>query len=129
MPGRTCALAILLTAVISHPSAQSAIAPATGRFNEPRLSIGAGDCTAARLGGSIPPSAIGEPVSSVTLSLPTGYERFALLVDWVERRIAPGKSVTLTGDGRTWPLCSYPQFPKYVGGQAPAAASFRCADR
>ena len=25
--------------------------------------------------------------------LPTQYERFALLVDWVERRVAPGKSI------------------------------------
>jgi feruloyl esterase len=69
----------------------------------------------------------GKPVER--RSLPTSYERFALLVDWVERRTAPGKSLTLTGDGRTWPLCSYPQFPKYVGGPAPARAAFRCADR
>jgi feruloyl esterase len=67
----------------------------------------------------------GQPIERK--SLPTNFERFALLVDWVERRTAPGKSVTLTGDGRTWLLCSYPQFPKYVGGTAPAA--FRCADR
>ena len=59
--------------------------------------------------------------------LPTSYERFALLVDWVERRIAPGKSVTLTGGQRTLPLCSYPEFPKYVSGPASSAASYRCS--
>jgi len=62
-------------------------------------------------------------------ALPTSYERFAVLVDWVERRIAPGKSVTVTGAGRTQPLCSYPQFPKYVSGPVSAAGSYRCADR
>ena len=61
--------------------------------------------------------------------LPTTFERFALLVDWVERRAAPGMSITLTGGGRTLPLCSYPQFPKYLGGPAADAASYRCADR
>ena len=30
-------------------------------------------------------------------ALPTQFERFALLVDWVERRVAPGQSITLTG--------------------------------
>ena len=61
--------------------------------------------------------------------LPTDYERFALLVDWVERRAAPGKSVTLTGGARTMPLCSYPQFPKYTKGSVSTADSYRCADR
>jgi hypothetical protein len=63
------------------------------------------------------------------MTLPTQYERFALLVDWVERRIAPGMTVTLSGGGRTLPLCSYPQYPKYAGGDAALAASYRCADR
>ena len=57
------------------------------------------------------------------------YERFALLVDWVERRIAPGMTVTLSGGGRTLPLCSYPQYPKYAGGDAALAASYRCTER
>ncbi len=56
----------------------------------------------------------GKPMERV--ALPTQYERFALLVDWVERRIAPGKTVTLSGGDRTLPLCSYPQYPKYAGG-------------
>jgi feruloyl esterase len=63
------------------------------------------------------------------MNLPTQYERFALLVDWVERRMAPGMTVTLRGSDRTLPLCSYPQYPKYIGGDAAVAASYRCADR
>ncbi len=67
----------------------------------------------------------GRPVERA--GLPTGYERFALLVDWVETHAAPGMSVTVTGGGRTLPLCSYPQYPRYTGGVASAADSYRCS--
>lgn len=61
-------------------------------------------------------------------ALPSSYERFAVLVDWVERKIAPPLVLTVTGEaGRRMPLCSYPSYPKYVGGPATAAASFTCA--
>ena len=69
----------------------------------------------------------GKPLERAVL--PSAFERFALLVDWVERRLPPGKSVTVTGVERTLPLCSYPHYPKYVGGAVSAAASYRCADR
>jgi hypothetical protein len=59
--------------------------------------------------------------------LPSAYERFAVLVDWVERRQAPAMSLTVTGEGRSMPLCSYPAYPKYIGGPAAAAASYSCA--
>lgn len=59
--------------------------------------------------------------------LPTTYERFAVLIDWVERRIAPAP-IVLTGAGRTAPLCSYPQYPRYVSGPPTAAASHQCAN-
>ena len=62
------------------------------------------------------------------VALPTSYERFALLIDWVERRVAPGMSLTLTGADRTAPLCSYPQYPKYTGGAPAAAASYQCVN-
>jgi feruloyl esterase len=45
--------------------------------------------------------------------LPSSYERFAVLVDWVERKIVPAMSLTVTGQGgRSMPLCSYPSYPK-----------------
>jgi feruloyl esterase len=61
-------------------------------------------------------------------TLPTSYERFALLVDWVEKHAAPAKSVTVSGGERTLPLCSYPQYPRYTGGPASAAGSYRCTE-
>ena len=60
-------------------------------------------------------------------TLPTSYERFAYLVDWVERGVAPATTLTLTGGDKTMPLCSYPSFPNYVGGSAAEASSYRCA--
>ena len=59
--------------------------------------------------------------------LPSAYERFAVLVDWVERKVTPAMSLTVTGADRSMPLCSYPSYPKYVNGPAPVAASYRCA--
>ena len=58
--------------------------------------------------------------------LPTSFERFAYLVDWVERGAAPAATLTVTGAGKTLPLCSYPMFPKYVSGSAAEAGSYRC---
>src|SRR5690349_1753473 len=55
----TGALATLLWSTGSAPDAQSA-----------SRTIGAADCTAVRLGSSIPVAAIGEPVSAVTLEAP-----------------------------------------------------------
>ena len=59
--------------------------------------------------------------------VPTTYDRVGLLTDWVERGRAPGKSVTVTAGDRSLPMCSYPEYPKYVSGPAGAAASYVCA--
>src|SRR5436190_18513642 len=50
--------------------AQAAAAPAPSRFTDAPIVISQAECTAAKIGGSIPVSAIGEPVSGVTLSEP-----------------------------------------------------------
>ena len=47
--------------------------------------------------------------------------------DWVEKKVAPPKQLTVTGAGRSLPLCNYPLYPKYVGGQASDAGSYICA--
>jgi Tannase and feruloyl esterase len=61
--------------------------------------------------------------------LPTTWNRFALLVDWVERNTPPGKALTMTGGDQTMLLCSYPSYPKYTAGPALQASSYTCADR
>ena len=62
-----------------------------------------------------------------TNPIPNTYDRLALLMDWVEKITARPKQVTVSSDARSLPLCSYPEFPKYVKGPATDAASYSCA--
>jgi feruloyl esterase len=59
--------------------------------------------------------------------IPSAYDRFGMLIDWVENKKAPGKSVTVTAGERSLPMCSYPMFPKYIGGPTGDATSYICA--
>ncbi len=59
--------------------------------------------------------------------IPTGFDRFKLLTDWVEKGIAPPMSAIATGGNRSLPMCSYPAYPKYKGGPVEKAESYECA--
>jgi Tannase and feruloyl esterase len=59
-------------------------------------------------------------------AIPNSLDRFALLQNWVEKGIAPGKSQIVTGAAGSLPLCSYPEYPRYQGGDPSAAASYAC---
>jgi len=58
--------------------------------------------------------------------IPSTYDRVGLLTDWVENNKAPGRSVTVTAGERSLPMCTYPAYPKYVGGPQGAASSYVC---
>ena len=58
--------------------------------------------------------------------IPSAFDRLTLLTDWVERQIAPGRSIVGSAGNRTLPICSYPEYPRYVSGPADIAASYRC---
>jgi feruloyl esterase len=60
--------------------------------------------------------------------VPSQFDRVGLLTDWVERGMAPGKSVTVSSGERTGPMCSYPEYPRYVGGPEGSAGSYTCAE-
>jgi hypothetical protein len=60
------------------------------------------------------------------LQIPSTYDRLGLLTDWVENGKAPGKSATVTAGERSLPVCSYPAYPKYMGGPQGAATSYKC---
>lgn len=60
-------------------------------------------------------------------TIPNGYDRFALLTDWVENNKPPAKSVTVTGGDKSLPLCSYPTYPKYLKGPVTRARSYSCS--
>lgn len=58
------------------------------------------------------------------------WDSLTALENWVENNTAPGSQVvadTAGVPGRTRPLCRYPAFPRYIGGDVNQAASFTCA--
>ncbi|WP_158813930.1 tannase/feruloyl esterase family alpha/beta hydrolase [Methylocapsa sp. S129] len=59
-----------------------------------------------------------------------GWDAFGALEQWVEKGEAPGPQIVVdTREGhrqRTRPLCVYPGWPRYVGGDIDVAASFTC---
>jgi feruloyl esterase len=60
-------------------------------------------------------------------AIPSSIDRFALLREWVENGKAPGKSEIVTGPAGSRPMCSYPDYPRYVSGAAEVAGSYVCA--
>lgn len=63
--------------------------------------------------------------------IPNAVDRVALIADWTEKDIAPSLAAEVTAsDGRSLPLCSYPQYPRYRGAGLPTgtASSYVCTD-
>ena len=56
--------------------------------------------------------------------IPSQYDRMGVLMAWVEKNQAPAKTLVLTSGNRSLPLCSYPNYPKYVGGPVESASSY-----
>jgi len=71
----------------------------------------------------------GDGKANTTQTIPSTYDRFGIITDWVENKKAPGKSVTVTAGDRTMPLCSYPAYPKYVSGPVTEAGSYTCSTK
>lgn len=59
--------------------------------------------------------------------IPSTYNRLGLIMDWVERGRAPGKSVPVTSGERSLSTCSCPEYPKYSNGRAASESSYVCA--
>jgi feruloyl esterase len=60
-------------------------------------------------------------------AIPNGFNRLSVLMDWVENKTIPGKSLIVTAAEKSLPLCSYPTYPKYVDGPSGSASSYVCA--
>ncbi|WP_244136930.1 tannase/feruloyl esterase family alpha/beta hydrolase [Burkholderia pyrrocinia] len=60
------------------------------------------------------------------------YDALTVLDNWVTKGVAPSNLVITdmnpTTAGRTRPLCEYPQWPKYVGGDVNNSSSFTCSN-
>ena len=67
----------------------------------------------------------GKTIPSV--AIPNTFSRLSVLIDWVEKKIAPGKSLVVTAGEKGLPLCSYPAYPKYVSGPTGSASSYVCS--
>jgi len=59
--------------------------------------------------------------------IPNTMDRLSVLVDWVERKRAPEKSLFLTAGENSLPLCSYPTYPKYISGPTTSSSSYACS--
>ncbi len=64
-----------------------------------------------------------------SFSIPNGSDRTSMLFNWVEKGIAPEMAPVATSGARSLPMCSYPRYPRYMGGELPVtqAASYSCA--
>ena len=79
----------------------------------------------------------GEPVEARTIPFPNGDDNMNMLMNWVENNQAPEKTLVVTQQGRIsdkkevagYLLCSYPNYPKYVGGPADQASSYISAEK
>jgi feruloyl esterase len=70
----------------------------------------------------------GDGQSVAGFPIPNQFDRTGLITAWVERNEAPGKTLVVTAGGRSLPLCSYPNYPRYKGGPPESAASYEsCA--
>ncbi|HEX5399449.1 MAG TPA: tannase/feruloyl esterase family alpha/beta hydrolase [Verrucomicrobiae bacterium] len=66
----------------------------------------------------------GDGRSVPTFAIPNQFDRTALIIDWVEHDKAPDKTLVVRAGNRTMPLCSYPNYPRYVGGPPESASSY-----
>lgn len=59
--------------------------------------------------------------------IPNTLDRLSVLMDWVERKVSPGKSLIVTAGENSLPLCSYPTYPKYRSGPTSSSSSYICS--
>jgi pimeloyl-ACP methyl ester carboxylesterase len=60
-------------------------------------------------------------------AIPNQYDKRGALIAWVEQNQAPGKTLVVKAGDRSLPLCSYPEYPKFVSGPPETASSYACA--
>jgi len=74
----------------------------------------------------------GKPVEVRRIAGPNGDDNIDLLVTWVEKKQSPPKTLVVDEKGRIgtgtnvkgYLLCSYPNYPKYVGGPVDCVSSY-----
>lgn len=74
----------------------------------------------------------GEPVPEKAIRRPNGNDNMDLIMAWVEQNQAPLKTLVINEEGRIgvnpdvkgYLLCSYPNYPRYMGGPAEMVSSY-----
>ncbi len=74
----------------------------------------------------------GKPVEVKNIHGPDGNDNMDLITDWVEKNLAPAKTLVINPQGKIggkqegagYLLCSYPNYPKYVSGPSDQASSY-----
>lgn len=74
----------------------------------------------------------GKPVETRLIPAPDNNDKINLLIEWVENNETPAKTLVIDekgrikkeADGNGYLLCSFPHYPKYVGGPPEKASSY-----
>lgn len=74
----------------------------------------------------------GESVMVKNIPSPNSSDKMDLIISWVEEGIAPAKTLVINTDGhigvkpegKGYILCSYPNYPKYIGGDQEMIKSY-----
>jgi len=105
---------------------------ATQSFFRFYLAPGMGHCSS--ITGGAGPGDFGQPYSPF-VPKDQDHDMLLKLVDWVENGKQPDSIIatkytdsTGTNVAMERPICTYPQFPVYQGGDATKASSFKCVD-
>jgi feruloyl esterase len=79
----------------------------------------------------------GETVEVKNIPAPSSGDKMDLIVAWVENGSAPAKTLVVSPEGRIgtktdgkgYLLCTYPNYPKYIGGPKDQASSYISASK
>jgi pimeloyl-ACP methyl ester carboxylesterase len=66
----------------------------------------------------------GEGQTIPVTQIPSQFDKMGMIMAWVEQNQAPAKTLEVMSGNRSLPLCSYPNYPKYVGGPVESASSY-----
>ena len=56
--------------------------------------------------------------------IPNQFDKLSVIMAWAEQNQAPAKTLVVRAGARSLPLCSYPNYPKYVSGPPESADSY-----
>jgi hypothetical protein len=77
-------------------------------------------------GNALNVNGAGEPNAS--FAIPNNHDRLGMIVGWVEKGDSPPLVPVVTAGARSLPMCTYPSYPRYQGGDPTQASSYSCTN-